>query len=354
MIKDKTLLRKLAVSPNANLGEAVRIVNEGGYGLAIVQDEYGKFLGILADGDIRRAILGGINLENGLTNLYQKKPITVAAGATSEKCAEIMRKCQVPQLPVLDRNNFLVGLAIWSDEQNESHFEFENRFIIMAGGRGRRLHPFTQDIPKALVPINGKPMARIIIEKAKAEGFRNFHFSINHLGDQIEDEFGDGSAMGVNISYIKEKEPLGTIGSLSLMEPDERPVIVTNCDVITEVKYGSILRHHRESNASATVCALVHQIQNPFGVLQISKGGYLEGLEEKPIYTSYINAGIYIFESNALAHLKRGEFNDATCFIRRIMESRQDITVFPLHENWFDVGRPSDLAAVSEVQNKEY
>lgn len=353
MIRDRTLLQKLAVSPSATLGEAVRTVNEGGFGLAVVQDEDGKFLGILADGDIRRAILGGITLENVLTNLYQKNPVTVAAGATGEMCSEIMRKCQVPQLPILDGNNFLVGLAIWSDKENDSDFEFENRFIIMAGGRGRRLHPFTQDVPKALVPINGKPMARIIIEKAKAEGFRNFYFSINHLGDQIEDEFGDGSAMGVNISYIKEKEPLGTIGSLSLMELDDRPVVVTNCDVITEVKYSSILRYHRDFNASATICALVHQIQNPFGVLQISKAGYLTGLEEKPIYTSYINAGIYIFERDVLVYLKRGEFNDAPCLIRRIMERRQDISVFPLHENWFDVGRPSDLVAVSEVQNKE-
>jgi NDP-sugar pyrophosphorylase family protein len=221
--------------------------------------------------------------------------------------------------------------------------------VIMAGGLGSRLYPHTEKCPKALVQIAGKPMLEHIIERAKKEGFRNFIIAIYHLGEMIETHFGNGKRLGVNIEYVREKFPLGTAGALSLIHPlPSKSILVTNTDVMTEIKYGNILEFHERNNANATMAVRIHELKNPFGVVKI-KGIELEYFEEKPVIRNHINAGVYVLNPETLNILKNNEHCDMSTLFQRLMVNKNRVLAYPLYENWLDVGYPTDLEIANEI-----
>jgi len=224
----------------------------------------------------------------------------------------------------------------------------------MAGGQGTRLRPHTESCPKPLLPVGGKPMLEHIIERAKAEGFERFVLAIHYLGHMIEDYFGDGSRWQVQIDYLREESPLGTAGVIGLLSPrPEAPFLVSNGDVLTDIRYGELLDFHCRHGATATMAVRLHEWQHPFGVVR-TKGVDIIGFEEKPIARSHINAGIYVLEPGALDILNAGEHCDMPTLFSRAQARAARTIVYPMHEPWLDVGRPDDLVrAIESFENSE-
>ena len=258
---------------------------------------------------------------------------------------KLMELNNIQQIPVVDSANILCGLHIWSPSHR---IERSNFFVIMAGGLGTRLMPYTKACPKPMLLVKGKPILERIIVRAKEQGFENFLISVNYLSHIIEDYFGDGKKFGVRINYIKEKERLGTIGALSLCDSFLKdPFIVTNGDVLADINYSNLLDFHIRNEALGTMAVRSHEIQNPYGVVHVD-GHMLGGFEEKPIYRSYINAGIYALKPEALGLLKTSKYCDAPNLFECILgHNAQKAFVYLMHEDWQDIGRPEDFHAAN-------
>ncbi len=218
----------------------------------------------------------------------------------------------------------------------------------MAGGQGPRLRPHTENCPKPLLPVAGKPMLEHIIERAKGEGFRRFALAIHYLGHMIENYFGNGSRWQVQIDYLREQSPLGTAGAVGLLNPrPDIPFLVSNGDVLTDIHYGELLDFHCHHGASATMAVRLHEWQHPFGVVH-TKGVDIISFEEKPVARSNINAGIYVLEPDALDVLGSNEACDMPTVFSRLQERAARTIVYPMHEPWLDVGRADDYASAQE------
>jgi len=254
---------------------------------------------------------------------------------------QLMVANKIHQVPVVDGQQEIVGLHLW-DEINTLPAR-TNMVVIMAGGKGTRLMPHTQSCPKPMVLVAGKPMLEHIIERCKLEGFNHFILAIHHLGHIIENYFGDGERLDVEIDYLYEKSPLGTAGALSLLSsrPNE-PFLVTNGDVITDIRYGELLDFHNRYQASATMAVRVHEWQHPFGVVQMD-GVEIIGFEEKPVALSNINAGVYVLSPEVLNELIAEAACDMPSLFERLQAKAKRTVAFPMHEPWLDVGAPVDL-----------
>jgi NDP-sugar pyrophosphorylase family protein len=225
--------------------------------------------------------------------------------------------------------------------------------IIMAGGLGTRLRPQTETCPKPMLPVAGKPMLEHIIQRAKLEGFHRFILAIHYLGHMIEDYFGDGALLGVKIDYLREEASLGTAGALSLLDPlPDLPFVVTNGDVITDIRYGELLDFHDRQGAAATMAVRQHEWRHPFGVVQMN-GVEIVGFEEKPIARTHINAGVYALDPSTLGVLERSAHCDMPTLFERLQGGGRKTVAYPMHEPWLDVGRISDLVAADSALSEE-
>jgi NDP-sugar pyrophosphorylase family protein len=221
--------------------------------------------------------------------------------------------------------------------------------LIMAGGQGVRLRPETANCPKPLLPVGGNPILEHIIERARAEGFRRFTIAIHYLGHMIEEHFGDGSGWDVSIEYLREEKPLGTAGAVGLMQPrPSAPFIVSNGDLLTDVRYADLLDFHARHGASATMAVRLYEWQHPFGVVR-TDGVNIVGFEEKPINRTHVNAGIYVLEPGALDVLTPGERCDMPTLFYRLQERAARTIAYPMHEPWLDIGRANDYATAQEA-----
>jgi len=244
-------------------------------------------------------------------------------------------------LPVVDIGYKVVGLHLW--DEITAPADRPNLMVIMAGGLGTRLRPHTENCPKPMLPVAGKPILEHIIERAKLEGFCHFVISIQYLGHIIEEHFGTGARLGVRIDYLKEPTPLGTAGALGLLSPrPELPFVVTNGDVLSDIKYGELLDFHARHFAVATMAVRLHEWQHPFGVVQ-TKGVDITGFEEKPIARTHINAGIYALSPDALNTMTANNHCDMPTLFEQLQVEGKRTVAYPMHEPWLDVGRPDDL-----------
>lgn len=308
--------------------------------LAISSD--GKLAGTLTDGDIRRAFLRGLTLESHIDEAINRNPLVVPPEIGRDVVLQIMQANKIHQLPVVDHEGRVIDLHVW-DSILEPR-SFQNQMVIMAGGKGTRLRPHTENCPKPMLEINGRPMLEHIIERAMRDGFRNFVISVNYLGEMIEEYFDNGDRFGASISYLREKLPLGTAGSLSLLadNPPAVPFVVANGDVLTDIHFNEFLDFHLRHDADATMAVRQYEIQNQFGVVR-TRGIKIDGFEEKPIYRSQVNAGMYVLAPEVLANLDYNQHCDMPTLFERINAKGGRTIVYPMHEPWLDVGRPEDL-----------
>ncbi len=333
--------RKALLSAGATMQQAIRILDEAGLQIALVVSGDGVLLGTLTDGDIRRGLLRGLDMNKSIDSIIHHEPLVVPPQLGRDTVLQLMQANKIHQLPVVDENRRVVGLHLWDELMLPG--QRPNLMVIMAGGQGTRLRPHTENCPKPLLPVGGKPMLEHIIERAKAEGFHRFVLAIHYLGHMIEDHFGDGSRWQVQIDYLREESPLGTAGAIGLLNPRPGvPFVVSNGDVMTDIRYGELLDFHCRHGAAATMAVRLHEWQHPFGVVR-TKGVDIIGFEEKPIARSHINAGVYVLEPDALDTLSIGEHCDMPTLFSRLQESAARTIVYPMHEPWLDVGRVDDL-----------
>jgi dTDP-glucose pyrophosphorylase len=333
--------RKTLLPANANLHQAICCLDETALQIAVVVSEGGQLIGTLTDGDIRRGLLRGLEMSSPVEDIIHRDPLVVPPQWGREMVLQLMQANKIHQLPVVDERRCVVGLHLWDELLAPG--KRSNVMVIMAGGRGTRLGQHTENCPKPLLPVGGKPMLEHIIERAKAEGFEHFVLAIHYLGHMIEEYFGDGRRLQVHIEYLREQFPLGTAGALSLLRKrPEEPFLVTNGDVLTDIRYGELLDFHGRHSALATMAVRLHEWQHPFGVVK-TNGVDIVGFEEKPVTRSHINAGIYVLEPYALDLIGKSEHCDMPTLLVRLQEKSARTIVYPMHEPWLDVGRPDDL-----------
>jgi dTDP-glucose pyrophosphorylase len=333
--------KKILLPANTTLHQAICCMDETSLQILIIVTDGGRLLGTLTDGDIRRGLLRGLEMSSTVESIIHRDPLVVPPQWGRDTVLQLMQANKVHQLPVVDEKRNVVGLHLWDELLAPS--KRPNVMVVMAGGRGTRLGAYTEHCPKPLLPIGGKPMLEHIIERAKSEGFDHFVLSVHYLGQMIEEHFGDGERLKVQIDYLREQTPLGTAGALGLLKT--RPAesfLVTNGDVLTDIRYGELLDFHIRHGASATMAVRLHEWQHPFGVVK-TKGVDIVGFEEKPVARSHINAGVYVLEPNALDLIGVDEHCDMPTLFARVQEKKARTIVYPMHEPWLDVGRPADL-----------
>ncbi len=329
------------IRPSATIREAIESLNRTARQICLISDPTGKLLGTLTDGDIRRGILSGVSFESEVAAIMNSSPVTVSQKMDSESMLEIMRNNRLHQLPLLNYDGKIIGLIEMADliEERRPH---ENWVVLMAGGLGKRLRPLTETKPKPLLEIGSRPLLETILNNFVLQNFRHFYISVNYKSEQIKSYFGDGSNWGVEIRYLEEPTSLGTAGALRLIEarPD-RPLIVMNGDLLTQVNFNRLLQFHAEHSSHATMCVREYDMQVPFGVVTV-ENNRIKAIDEKPTHRFFVNAGIYALNAAAIELIPEGLTYDMTTLFEQVIASDMSTSVFPIHEYWMDVGHLED------------
>ena len=337
--------KKALVPVESTIRQAIANLDQSTMQIALVTSEDGVLIGTITDGDIRRGLLKGLDLDSPIDSIINYAPLVVPSHMERDTALQIMQVNRVRQLPVVDEEKRVVDLYLLKELLQPARRS--NLMVIMAGGKGTRLRPYTENCPKPLLTVGDKPMLEHIIERAKSEGFENFILTTHYLAYMIEDYFKDGSPWQINIQYIREDSPLGTAGALSLLSPAPlEPFVVTNGDVLTDVRYGELLDFHVRHKAVGTMAVRLHEWQYPYGVVHTDGVNIIE-FEEKPIYRAHVNAGVYVMDPHALRLLKEGEYHDMPTLFQQLQNSGERVIAYPMHEPWIDVGSPSDFEKAS-------
>lgn len=347
---DSTKWVETVLSPQAKIQSAVEILNSIQSRIVLIADKKKKLKGTISDGDIRRGLLRGLTLNDSVIKVMTKSPLAVSPKINFGTVQEIMKINKVFQIPIVDKKNILKGLHFW--DLTSKINKIENAFVIMAGGKGTRMMPYTARCPKPMLEIDGRPMLEHILIRARNEGFQKFFICLHYLGYKIENYFQNGEKWNVEIKYLREQSPLGTAGALSLLPSNlNQPIIVTNGDVLTEVKFSELLAFHEKHQGLATMAVQLQKKENPFGVVEIN-GIEVEKIEEKPVSFNHINAGIYVLSPKALNQLQFKKPIQMTSFLSTLKKRKKKILAYPLHEPWLDVGRPQDLLIAKSYRKK--
>jgi dTDP-glucose pyrophosphorylase len=331
--------QKNIVGESDSLRAAATVLNASPYKLVLVCSSEGQLTGTLTDGDLRRGLLRGLSLEDSVTQAMNRSFVAGNKGEPKAELHSLMRKKQIHELPILDKSGNVVDLVTDRPELTP----FDGTFVIMAGGRGSRLMPLTDSTPKPMLLVGAKPILEHILTSAISQGFENFVISVNYLGKQIENYFGDGSAWGVSITYLREEEPLGTAGALSLFPRGAPgPIVVSNGDLVTNLDYRAMIQNHEQSGATISMAIRRFELRNPYGVVA-TNGEFVEGIVEKPAYVSQVNTGIYVLTPEVLTNLRPNTFLNMTDLVQRALDQNERVAAFAIHESWMDIGTPQDF-----------
>ena len=333
--------RGIVVAPDISLGEALGVLDRGGFRALLVADGEGRLLGTLTDGDVRRALLRQIGLNSLVSDVMNSSPRIAQLGDSYERLRSLMEKHSLLHIPLIDGDGLLAGLEIYRGVHVQP--ERDAWVFLMAGGFGKRLRPLTDDCPKPMLKVGGKPILETILENFVSAGFRRFYISVHYLAGRIKDHFGDGSRWGVEIRYIEEESPLGTGGALGLL-PDvcDVPVILMNGDVLTQLDVVALLEFHCARGAELTLCVREYDMQVPYGVVE-SDGEHVTGITEKPVHRFFVNAGIYVLSPQTVARTRPAKRLDVPDLIQTLLDEGHKPAMFPVHEYWIDIGRPDDF-----------
>tara|TARA_Y100000589_G_scaffold264148_1_gene254761 strand:- start:126 stop:1181 length:1056 start_codon:yes stop_codon:yes gene_type:complete len=341
-------LTDLFVNLNSTAIEAISAINKTKAYIALVVDEKNKLIGTITDGDIRRGLLNGEKLDSSVQNFMHKDFLSIKDSDLSNiNLEKILEQDSTFLMPILDEEGRVKELLQKQELIKKCKLNIST-VVIMAGGKGKRLLPYTSDCPKPMVLINDKPMLEIILDKCINAGLNNFYISVNYLKEKIIDYFGDGKKWGVKIQYLYEKEPLGTAGSLKLLPEYSKisdSILILNGDIITDLNFSLLAEFHKKHQADITIAAKHKSYTIPFGVINTS-GVELDNLIEKPTYDFLISAGIYLIRPFILKFIKDNEFYDMPDLVSLVKEKDFKVVTFPIHEYWFDVGRPETLEKV--------
>lgn len=342
-------IENLCVSPDATLREAVTVLQNGAKQIALVVDENRRLLGIITDGDLRRAMLRGTSMEAPSASIMQP---SFTSGRSDMKAAAIfrlMQKKSIRHIPLLDAGGRLVDLAWISDLIAREKVDLSA--VVMAGGFGKRLLPLTEALPKPMLPVGDRPVMEHIIDSLRGAGIQSVKVTTHYMPEKIKDHFGNGGKFGVKIDYVSEDQPLGTAGALGLMPVPDQPVLVVNGDIMTQVDYRAMLAYHREHRADLTVGVRRYEFQIPYGVLKCD-GPDIRELSEKPTEKFLVNAGIYMLEPSAHGYIPHNARFDMTELIEALIQDGRRVVSFPIMEYWLDIGQHADYQRAQLDQAK--
>jgi len=327
---------QILLNKNSTIKEALKIIDDGDMKIALIVEDNNKLIGTISDGDIRRAFLKGLIIEDSIKDIIHKDFIYAKVGDSREKIIELAKFNQVYQIPILDENLILVGIEELNDLIATN--KYKNKVVLMVGGLGTRLRPLTDEVPKPLLKVGNKPILETIISNFSIYGFKEFILSVNYKSEMIEDYFGNGSQLGVNIEYIHEDQRMGTAGALSLIRDKlTEDFFVMNGDLLTNINYEHLLKYHKEYNSTATMCVREYDFQIPYGVVNI-KNQHITSIDEKPLHKFFVNAGIYMLKPSVLVDIPDNIFFDMPTLFEKLIQKNKNVLSFPIREYWLDIG----------------
>lgn len=344
----------LFVSASTKLRDVLVRSNATRRGIVLVVDEGRRLLGVITDGDIRRAFLAGTDLDTTADVLLgvkgaRQRPITAPVGASHEQLVALLRETGVSHVPLVNAEDQVVHLVCLEDLLQED--ELALHAVVMAGGRGTRLHPLTEDMPKPMLPVGDRPLMERIIRQLSETGIRQVSVTTHFRAEKISSYFGDGREFGVSMNYITEDRQLGTAGGLALMPEPESTLLVVNGDILTEMDFRVMQAFHREHRAALTIAVRQYEIQVPYGVVE-SEGVHVSRLIEKPVHRFFVNAGVYLLEPEVHRLIPKGRHFDMTDLIREAMARGMTVVSFPIWEYWRDIGQHQDyIQAQADIKN---
>lgn len=332
--------------------EAIAQMNRNKLGVVLVVDSDRRLVGTITDGDVRRAILGNISLQEPVSALLACKagtpyarPVTARVGQDRGAYLSLLKQHNILHLPLVDDDGRITGLVRLDDFVPDRVSPL--RAVVMAGGTGSRMRPLTEDVPKPMLPVGDQPLMEIIIQQLRDAGIRRVNVTTHHKSEKITEHFGDGRDFGVELSYVTEDRPLGTAGGLGLMETLEDTLLVINGDILTQVDFRTMIAFHREHHADLTLAVRRYDLHVPYGVVDC-EGVSVRYLKEKPSLNFLVNAGIYLLEPTVYRYIPNGERFDMTDLIQRLLDAGRPVVSFPIWEYWLDIGEPTDYERAQE------
>ncbi|MDA7621157.1 sugar phosphate nucleotidyltransferase [Akkermansiaceae bacterium] len=333
---------KFSIENSSTLIDALELMDESGHKLLIVNKE-GKFHSLISIGDIQRAIVNGAPLDSSLMP-HLRVNIKFARSTDNEKfIVDLMTKYRMDYCPILNSKNDIERIFFWDDIKRNLLVLKKNKIdlpvVIMAGGKGTRLKPLTNIIPKPMVPFGDKSMINVIIERFMDNGCKDFYISGNYMFDLLELHIKQLN-LPVNIDIVKEIKPTGTGGSLALFKNKiKKPFIVSNCDILINDEYHKFVEYHNKNKNDITIISSIKTYNIPYGTIETTSKGLLKSISEKPKLNYQINTGFYILEPHIIDLVPEQKFIHITDIIELIKKNGGRIGVFPVSEkSWKDIG----------------
>jgi len=311
--------------------------------IVVVTDVDARVVGVLTDGDIRRAALRGVGMDALAGDIVSAAPLVCDEGQSDDAVRELLRTHRLPAIAVVDGEHRLAGVRRMADLDPDAVAAAVG--VLMVGGRGERLRPLTDKMPKPLLRVGGEAIVERLIRSFHRAGVRDVYLTLNYMAEQFEDRLGDGSALGVALHYIREQQAMGTAGSLSLLDPPSTPVLVSNGDLVTTVDFAAMVDYHRYQGADVTVAGVEYAAQVPYGVLRTADHHLLD-IEEKPTLRQLVNAGMYVLQPEVLRYVPANRPFTMPDLIDALLHDGRTVTVFPLLERWSDIGSREEFERV--------
>lgn len=331
----------LVIGDAGSIHDAMSAIDRNTREVVLVRSADGRIVGLITDGDIRRGLLRGLTLDSAASEVMTRIFVSVRRDADRAAVLDLMKARTIRHVPVLDDEGRLVAIHFLNDLIGMT--AKPNAAVIMAGGKGTRLRPYTNNLPKPMVPVAGRPILERIILHLVGHGVSRIFLSVNHMAETIEQYFADGAAFGCDISYLREDRPLGTGGALSLLpRPMTAPVLVLNGDQITSIDISALLQSHAGSSCVATVSVGPYRVTIPYGTV-IERNARLVALEEKPTMDYLVNRGLYVLDPSALDLIPHDQEYPITRLFETLLEAGRPVNVCYSEDSWIDVGRPEDL-----------
>jgi dTDP-glucose pyrophosphorylase len=348
---DRDRFQRIFVAADATLREAFEAIDAGAIEIALVGDEERRLVGVVTDGDLRRALLRGTTIDDPIDPIVARKPVTAPVGTPIAELLALMDARAVTQVPLMDEAGCVADVAFLRELLREAPGATadDSKVVIMAGGEGRRLRPLTDDTPKPMLKVGDRPLLETVLGQVRESGFNKVLMAVGYRADVIKDHFGNGGEFGVDIEYVQEDEPLGSAGALQLVRDQlDEPFIVLNADLLTNVNLGALLAFHREEGNVVTIGVRQYVLQVPYGVVDIQDGA-VAGLREKPTESYFVNAGLYAVSPAAVkllpAELRQFHMTD---LVDAALAAGERVGSVPVREYWLDIGQLADYDRAHE------
>lgn len=345
-------IENIKLDVNSTFKEALQIIDSGALQIALVVDKEDRLVGTLTDGDIRRGLLKGFNLDSSIKSVIFRTPTIAKISDTKEAILKVALSKTLHQIPIVDENGKIVGIQK-IEELIKPKYK-TNKVVLMVGGLGTRLRPLTEDTPKPMLKVGNKPILQTIVEKFAEYGYLNIVMCVNYKSHIIQDYFGDGKEFGVDIEYIFEEKRMGTAGALSLLKdkPTE-PFFVMNGDLLTNVNFEHLHDFHISNNSMGTMCVREYDFQVPYGVVKVNDSNIVS-IEEKPIHKFFVSAGIYMLSPEVLDFIPQKKFYDMPTLFEQLIKEKKNTISFPLREYWLDIGRIEEYKKANEEYDEVF